>query len=278
MWRTRTPSRSLFCLLTGVIAIISGIIFFKLHGMKPWVWHYTPLIAALGILVEVGAAAARKAWMVWARIVAAVGIVALSLAGTAPTVAMRTFVAVLSLPGTWAAADMRRTNMDVVCQALANQAGAKDFVLVMPFYFSPGFNYYYHGRAPWDTLPSMPAGVERSIVGYLAVKQSMVLADPIDPTMRQIQKTLSSGGRLWIVGNIQFPAPNTLPPVLPPAPHSPFKWNSNIYVAAWSMQVGYYLQTHARQGSVVPVEVKTPEKVSTIEAPSLFVFEGYRGP
>ena len=52
-------------------------------------------------------------------------------------------------------AKYRQTNIDLIAAQLREQAGPNDLILVYPWYCGITFNRYYHGAAPWTTLPAL---------------------------------------------------------------------------------------------------------------------------
>jgi hypothetical protein len=104
----------------------------------------------------------------------------------------------------------------------------------------------------------------------------MATPNAINPTLQAIRNTLAAGHRLWLVGGVAFPAKNTLPPNLPPAPQSPCGWFCGPYFRVWSLQVGYVLGLHATHGEAVPVPVDQP--ICGFEDLPLIAIDGWRGP
>ena len=251
------PSLALYAFLVSLGATLSAYGFFRVNGMIPMPWHYAPLLALCGLLVEVAVGSRdERAWVWLLRTIAACALM------------------LLSLPSLWAHAHMRRTNVDRLCAVLAAEAAADDFVLVSPFWLSPSFKYYYHGKAPWNTLPLTSSDLEVSLFPYPRFKQLMTQPDALDATLEQIDKTLAAGKKLWVVGAIQFPPRDKVPPTLPPAPQSKHGWNNNTYVQAWSKQVAHDLHTHALRSELV-VPADAGQAVSRLENFSLSVFEGW---
>lgn len=262
-YRRRTGSTSsallpqFYCLLTLIVAGVSGFAFFKINGMFPFVWHYVPFIAILAVTVEINIDLLQHAaWISLAKAVLACTVVALSF-----------------LPA-WEKAHVRRTDVDLVSAVISREAGPNDLVLVAPFWLAPGFNYYYHGSSEWTTLPAIAAKEKSRGTHYSAFKQLMMTPNAIEPTLQMIRKTLQAGNRLWIVGGIQFLPPNTAPPYLPPAPQSQFGWNNNAYTQAWVMQTGFFIQKNALSAQAIPISVGQP--VSEMENLSLILIAGWR--
>ena len=251
------PSLPLYILLVTVITSAAGLIFFLAHSYFPLFWHFTPFVALAGLVVEVAIGSPdRRSWIWLARAVACCVLVA------------------LVLPTLWTSAHLRRTNLDRVSLLLAEKAGPKDLILVTPVWLATGFNYHYHGRTEWNTLPLISCKAEASLDPDAAVKQLVATPGAIDSALRKIESTLAAGNRLWIVGKLSQPTPKAAPRSLPPAPQSKFGWNSRPYLDLWSMQASYCIQHHARRTRMVPVAVEQP--VSSLEDVPLLLAEGWQ--
>jgi hypothetical protein len=250
------PSLHLFIALAILAAVGGGLLFFR--GMNLYVnpWHVAPLIAFLAVLVECGLTQPSGTWISTCK------------------AAIACLVTAVSLLPAWQTAQVRRTTLDLVCQALDREASPEDLVLVNPFYLSPGFNYHYHGRAPWSTLPIIPDDESVRMFPAHGIIHVMTAPHAIEPTQARIRETLSKGRRVWLVGGIQLLPANTRPPDLPPAPQSEFGWNSNPYAQVWSMQAGYFVQTHALRGRPVDLPVDGP--INRLENIPLIWIEGWK--
>ncbi len=236
-----TASLPLYVLLAAVVTSAAGLIFFLNLGQYPYFWHFTPFVALAGMTVEVAIGSPdRRLWIWFARTLACCAIVA------------------LVLPTLWAAAHLRRTNLDRVSFFLAEKAGPKDLILVTPIWLASGFDYYYHGNTEWNTLPLVSCKTKASLQPDATIRQVMATRNAIDPALRKIESTLAAGNRLWIIGNLSRPPMNAAPRSLPPAPQSQFGWDPRPYIDLWSMQAGYCILNHARRVQIVPVTVEQP--------------------
>jgi hypothetical protein len=252
------PSRQrLYVLLTVFIAGVVGLAFFKSGGMYPFPWHYVPFITLLAVGVEINLGSPHQPLWGWLSRMAAVGI-----------------LVALSIVPLWEKAHLRRTNVDLASAAVAEKASADDLVLAAPFYFAPSVNYYYHGAAPWTTLPAIPIEAQTRNAHYMAIKKLMATPDALEPTLEMIRKTLAGGNRVWILGFVEFLPPNAKPPSLSPAPDPQFGWSNYAYSQAWAMQAGYYFQTHALGAQLVPISKEQP--VDLVENLSVIRIEGWR--
>ena len=99
----------------------------------------------------------------------------------------------------------------------------------------------------------------------------------LQPTFDVVRTTLSKGGRVWIVGRIDLPEPNTELPEMFTAPHPQFGWNIDTFITIWTLHLGHYLQQHATSLDM-PVGQEKEGTCSIIENEALFVVEGWRKP
>jgi hypothetical protein len=79
---------------------------------------------------------------------------------------------------------------------------------------------------------------------------------------------------VWFVGLVEFLSPGERPVVLPPAPNPQTGWADLPYSYTWSMQVGYYVQTHARNWRFVTPPM---ENTNPLENKLLLVVDGWTG-
>jgi hypothetical protein len=166
---------------------------------------------------------------------------------------------------------IRQTNMDIIASKLEQLAGKDDLILVNPWYLSISFQYYYHGLAPFTTLPPIE---DYKIHRYDLIKAKMASADPIEPVLSEISRTLKSGNSVWVVGWIEILPESNLSPLLPPAPGSPFGWSWITYSASWEKQFVHLIQSHSRQSSILPPATDKP--VFSVENCSIVTFRGWR--
>jgi hypothetical protein len=252
----RAPSLPLYCLVLALVATVSGLVFFATARRNPQVWYFLPFLGVAALMVDAGTAVASRRWKSWARIVAALLVVAVSSSAV------------------WKAAHTRRTNIDRIAQTLAEKAGPKDLILLNPLLVAPNFSYYYRGSAPWNTVPLLPHEKDLGICPFFPVRSVMATPHAITPTLQAIANTLASGNRLWIVGELLEPS-RSPPADLPPAPHPQFGWNLSNYMFEWSRTLSYFLDAHALRGRGIAVPTGGP--VNRYEDYSLISLEGWRG-
>jgi len=261
IWKSRTselkeqPKDLLFiCVLAMVIAIGAYYVFLEILSRYTRPWHYLPLIALVAVTLDCAIQfLAKSAWMRVARLTIVI------------------IIAVTLLVPAWQKLQVRQTNVDLVIQELEKFSSAEDFILVEPWFYGVSFNRYYRGAANWMTLPAI---ADHRIHRFDLVKAKMESSNPIDDVLHNVAKTLQSGNRVWVVGDIYFPESEAAVPSLPPAPNPPWGWLDWPYVEAWSLQVNFFLLTHGQRAQFVRIPVDDP--VSEFENLQLMVVQGWR--
>jgi hypothetical protein len=176
------------------------------------------------------------------------------------------------VPSVRAEASMRQTNMDIIAGALERQAAPGDFIVVNPWYVGATFWFYYHGMAKWATLPPI---AESGVVRFDLLRAQLSDPGSLQQLFEAMEKSLSSGGRLWIVGPLDAPAAGQLPPPLPTLQESTpdFGFVDN-YQRVLTLHFGYFVQSHTT--AALKVDLKIPQPVSPYEKLDLAVFKGWR--
>jgi hypothetical protein len=254
--RSRTTPLAVFGLLSCALALICYFIFLKALGYPTQDWYYLSLIAVLvlGLDITAGVLAERLDWVAALRLALAVGV-----------------TAVLAKPA-FTEARTRMSNVDLVAAELKRRAAPEDFIVVAPWYLGISFRSHDPLGTAWETLPPMR---DLRIHRYDLLKEQMTLPDPLEPLQRRIADTLRSGHRLWIVGGLTYSRPGESPPFRAPAPYDRVGWRESAYMAAWSRQMGYFVQTHGLRRRAVEVTAPTP--INGFENVQLTAVEGWRG-
>jgi hypothetical protein len=171
----------------------------------------------------------------------------------------------------WKAAGQRRTNVDLSAAVLEQRAAEGDLILVTNW--APGitFSRYYHGSAPWITLPDVP---DHTLHRYDLVALRMAESDPLHDELQRLSDTLESGHRVWVLGHLPLHLVSA-PELLPAAPHAPTGWQEDAYSRQWQAQAGFFLQIHAAQIEAVlpPLSMALCENYENLP---LFVASGWR--
>lgn len=140
----------------------------------------------------------------------------------------------------------RQTNIDLIAAELRLHAKPNDLILVHPWYYGISFEWYYHGEAPWTTIPPLE---DHRFHRYDLLKAKMQMENPIQPVLDRVASTLQSGHRIWLVGWI--PLDGNPPPDMRPAPNNQWGWFDEGYSQVWGDKTGYFIATHATHGAVV---------------------------
>ena len=235
--RNRPPAdhkdRELACfLLTILVAITIGYyVFLKIMKFPTETWYYLVWMGVIAVAIDaLIARAMREGWGRAIRLGAAV-----------------IGVGVL-LPGVWQGAAVRMTNLDFVAQRLKDEVAKEDLVLVHPWFCGVTFKRYYTGNAEWATLPPLS---DYRLQRLDLFKEQMKLEDPIQPILEKIEATLRSGHIVWLVGYFPFSNPPRPAPQLPRPGEGPEGWRGAPYMAAYGMQVAYFLQSHALESAAL---------------------------
>ena len=215
---------ALYCLTALVISIPGYFFYLKILGYPTQPWYYLALLACVALAVDGILSTVDEAWpTVRGRLMIALGI------------------ALWSLTSLWDAVNTRMTNIDLIAANLQLSAVPGDMILVTPWYLGVSFDRYYTGSVPWMTLPPIS---DHRIHRYDQLKTQMASTAPIQPVIEALAKTLKSGSRVHVVGNLVAPPEGTLPPVLKPAPFDAYGWSEGAYTTSWRLQAGHFLQTH----------------------------------
>jgi hypothetical protein len=169
---------------------------------------------------------------------------------------------------------MRLTNIDLLSGSLNKDAVNQDLILVYPWYQGITFNRYYRGKAPWMTIPEIK---DHTVHRYDLIKKHISNPDQdvvLKQTYTNIDSTLKSGNRVFVVGEPIFPQQGQLVPVLPPAPQSQYGWQDTPYNITWCMQIGDYLLKHALNASLM--NDKNHTNISHYEYANLYEFKGWK--
>ena len=226
------PGLSVYASLVVVFAVLGIGIFLRLLSYIPQQWYFVPLVSVLAIALDLAVCATELSPIVrLLRLLVCVVAVALSCWSG------------------WPMLTARQTNVDLVANWLDQHAHNNDLVVVNPWFAGVSFNRYYHGVAPWITVPMMK---DKSIHRYDLLQNKMSESDPLADIKSTIENTLRNGGRVYLVGGAHFLEKNDQPLVLPPAPNSQYGWSLLPYIVAWSQQIADLVQAHARTAAAVP--------------------------
>jgi hypothetical protein len=219
----------LFAGVTLLAAFVGFAAFLRYAALASEPWYFLPLLALTAATFELGLPLAGRHFRA-----AIFGFAVLTIA--------------LAIPGAKDALNWRFTNIDLVAQRLAKEAGPDDFIVVSPWYCGITFDRYYKGPASWNTLPPLK---DHSTHRYDLVREEMEKRDAIQPVLDKMAATLQSGHRVWFVGVLDIPkAGAPMPADLPPAP-ADYSGSDLRYSLNWISQAGQFLSNRGRQSTQV---------------------------
>jgi hypothetical protein len=244
----------LFAGITLFGAVGATIWFFRTIGWTTSPWYYLPLMGTAAVCLDSISFLVRKniftGFLCSGVIVAAAAVMA---------------------PSVYRTAKLRRTNVDLIAEAVASLARESDLVVVDNLFYSVSFQRYYHGKAPWLGVPPID---DFSLHRWDLVKQTMTRSRPIAPTLSQIDQTLQSGHNVYVVGENPINRAASPPPDLPPAPQAKSGWCAGPYVVRWAFQVAYAAQGHALHRQIIKVPCQ--QSVSDVEEIQVIVVSGWK--
>lgn len=262
-WRTRRDAaaeaggawpRAAFAataLVAGAIGFAGFVAWSRLPSQP---WYYLPAMALAAVSIDALLAPALRSPR--ARLGAALVVIGLAAAHA---------------PALVSAVAVRQTNLDRVAARVAAEAAPNDLVVVTPWFCGVTFQRYYHGRAPWITIPPL---ADHAIHRYDLVAERMREPGCADSTWAILSAALDRGGRLWLVGRLPALDPDERPEPPGPAPDAGLGWSADLYGEAWEKRI--VAQLLPRLVGADPVEVPVDGAVSEYEDVPLFVLSGRR--
>ncbi len=237
-------------LLAGFAGFI-GFLWFSALPTQPW--YFLPLISLVAVCFEFGLPPVRRQFQA-----AFLGCVIAT--------------ALVAIPFVRRDLNYHFTNVDRLAPRLAAAAAPDDLIIVTPWAYGISFHRYFKGSTPWTTLPPL---ADHSTHCFDLVKAQMENTNAIQPVMDRAAETLQAGHRVWIVGWMSLPAPNSPPPAPLPLPPLQFTgWLDSPYSMAWAAQMAWFLNQHSLQ--MERVDYETNLDMNYYEAMQLFEAIGWR--
>ena len=176
-----------------------------------------------------------------------------------------------AVPAAAAAVRVRATNVDLIAARLSGATTPKDVVIVHPWFCAVSLARYYTGPAKLLPLPPLS---DIKLQRLDLVKEQMRNEATLQPVLAEIEAALRIGGNVWLIGHYPFANPPQPAPVLPRAGEGPEGWRAAPYMAAYGMEVAYFLQMHALQSE--RVDVAADQRVHPFENLPVRVLSGWR--
>lgn len=260
LWATRrekpSPEWDLLCFgLLGVFFSLAGYyLFLRLLSYPPHPWYFLAIVCLLASAIDlIIANLCQFRWVRLGRL-------------------LFTAAALVAIPfAVWPEITKRQTNIDIVAQSLEREIGANDLIVLNPWFLGVAFNRYYHGPAPWLTIPVI---ADHRVHRFDLLQTKMMSDDDALQDLKDaMAKTLQGGNRVYLVGGAGWLRAGKRAAVLAPAPYSEFGWSYLPYSIAWSQQVAEFLQVHVLHGANT---LGPNEHVNEVENVSVWKVDGWR--
>lgn len=249
----KRDERVQFSLVAIILSVGLTLLFFRLLHWQTHPRYFFLLLCFVALALQSGLTTIMRKWI--AGGVALLGAAAIIFAQISPA---------------YFQAGVRQSNCDLIAEALEQRAGADDFIFLTGFWHGLSFEHYYHGTTHWASLPDIS---DHTIYRWDLVMQEMALPDPLRRIFEEMEKTLRSGHKVFLVGSLMVEMQQTAP--ISPAPHPQYGWELSRYMANWQIQIGYWIEHHAVHGDNIEVSPQRP--VSAQENLGLFQVSGWRG-
>lgn len=227
----------LFALFALPALVLAHWAFLEFLGYMPQPWYFLAVLAVAAAALDVRLAASPP----WRAVRLGAAVLA---------------VLVLALPAT-SLARVRMTNVDLVAARIAAEGAPGDLVVLTPWYMGVSFVRYARGATPWMTVPEIS---DHRRHRFDLLKARIAERDPLADVLGAVERTLRSGHRVWVAGEVEIPPPGAAPPL--------------DLQQRWTQRLGALLRDHAAQGGRVPVPWNGP--INGYERLELFVFSGWR--
>lgn len=240
---------ALYCAVSVLLGVVGYVAFLlRLHYVTQ-TWYYVEMLCLCAISLDGLLGASRPALRPWGLL----------------RIAFLVVVMTWGARSAWEEAHTRRSNVDLIAAVLGKNASEKDLIVVQGAWQGITFDRYYHGRAPWVTVPPIDSHkVHRLDLASAMMNQQ----DPMAPVLREINDTLHAGNSVWIVGNMTL-----MHPEQPRPSDLPIKqWLPCLNY--WGAQVTVQLQNHALQEQDLEISANGP--VSHLENLPVRRFSGYK--
>jgi hypothetical protein len=214
------------CLFAGVtvpVAVVAYCLFLWQAALSVQAWYLLPLMALVAVCFDLSLSPRHNYFR-------------------ATLVLFAVITVLISISIIHFQTQYRFTNMDLRVRQLSAHASPDDYVIVLPWFCGISFEHYYTNAIHWTTIPPV---ADHATHRYDLVKAGLEDTNAIAPVFQQINATLQSGHRVWILasaGWMDIPDPKVLPPAsLPPPPLAGSGWSEFPYTMVWASQIKHSL-------------------------------------
>jgi hypothetical protein len=238
-----------------VFGTTAYLVFLKVlsYFMQPW--YFVVLIAMAGTGIDtIFATALQGRRRCWLRIIFALAIALLVFANVRQKVVER------------------KTNVDVIAETIEKEARPGDAIVLGRWYYGIPFQRYYHGKAQWITIPPVD---DHRFHRYDQLQKQMRSGDVMMPVLSLIERSLKSGNKVWIVGDMMLlPRQGEFLPMEAQHPDKNGIWAETPYYALWSKQMWSFLMSHAKENREETPKIHDP--VNSDECLRVYILNGWQ--
>jgi hypothetical protein len=211
-----------YAVSVAILGLVSQVLFVQFMKVPPFPRYFLPVLLFIGIALQL----------------------VLEKRPSLSRAALVVMALLLTAGPAWSWLGLRRTNVDQVARVLGREAHAEDLVILSPWFLHPSFQRYYTGSADWITAPELPPS---PITRYDLFMKAMLRSDPAAELSSRLTKTLSRGGRLWLVYQEIGHVPDR--DAQPDAPSPPSTVSGEDYVryrSYWEREIWFLLRSCCR--------------------------------
>jgi uncharacterized membrane protein len=243
----------LYAAITGLVGSVATLVFFQRLQWPSNIWYFLPMLALAAIAID--------------RIL---DFDSASRIGIILRLVLCIACVLSSVTAAFTKVQVRASNLDVIASVLEKHAAKEDLIVIYPFVDAITFSRYFHGPAPFVTIPEID---DLSLHRWDQLVQQARQENAIAPLITRVNETLRSGHQVWVATTLSLTAPTGSPPPVQPlrdsAPH-----RIGYFLVGWGEQFVANLRNHVERSA--PVNVALDQPVSRYERSRLFVFSGWK--
>jgi hypothetical protein len=243
----------LYAVSTGLLGFVATLVFFQRLQWPSNIWYFLPMLGLTAIAID--------------RIL---DFDSSSRSGILLRLILSVACVLSSVGAAFTKVQVRASNLDVIASVLEKHAGREDLIVIYPFVDAITFSRYFHGPAPFETIPKID---DLSLHRWDQLVQQARKENAIAPLLTRVNETLRSGHQVWVATTFPLTAPaGSAPPVQPLRDAA--RQRIGYFLGGWGEQFVANLRAHVERSA--PVNVTVDQPVSRYERSRLFVFSGWK--
>jgi hypothetical protein len=248
-----TRDLRLYAVCAGLFGFVATLVFFQRLQWPSNIWYFLPMLAVSVIAIDCildSDSASRRGIIL--RLILSVACVVSSVGAAVTKV------------------QVRASNLDVIASVLEKNAGKDDLIVIYPFVDAITFSRYFHGPAPFETIPKIQ---DLSLHRWDQLVEQARKENAIAPLLTRVNETLRSGHQVWVATTFPLSARSGAAPSVQPL-RDPARQRIGYFLGGWGEQFVANLRTHVERSG--PVNIMVDQPVSRYERSRLFVFSGWK--